>query len=177
MAAVHGSAARSTRSAVGMTEHEVWDLVAEQRKLQVATLGPDGWPHLSTLFHTVLDGRLVFWTYARSQKVRNLERDSRLTCLVEAGEEYADLRGVQIVGKAHIMRAREEIEPVGRAVVCRMLDLGPGADLDAAVAAEVTRQAGKRVAVEVRPQRWASWDHRKLAGPGGSSGSAGQDKP
>jgi hypothetical protein len=157
-----------------MSEREVWDLVAEQRKLQVATLGPDGWPHLSTLYHTVLDGRLVFWTYARSQKIRNLERDSRLTCLVEAGEDYADLRGVQIVGKAQIMRAREEIEPVGRAVVSRMLGLDPDADLDPAVAAEVTRQAGKRVAVQVQPQRWASWDHRKLAGP---TALAGQDDP
>ena len=80
------------RRASRMTEDESWALVAEQRKLQVATIGRDGRPHLATLFHTVLDGRLAFWTYAKSQKIRNLDRDPRLTCLVEAGDEYEQLR-------------------------------------------------------------------------------------
>lgn len=168
MVDVHGEGAvrrRGTadpRRASRMSESEAWGLVAAQRKLQVATVGPDGWPHLVTMFHTILAGRLVFWTYARSQKISNLARDPRLTCLVEAGEEYAELRGVQIVGTARIMRAREDIAPVGRAVVCRMLGLDPADELDPAIAKEVARQAEKRVAVEVVPQRLASWDHRKL---------------
>jgi PPOX class probable F420-dependent enzyme len=148
-----------------MTEAEAWDLVAGQRKLQVATIGPDGRPHLVTLFHVVLDGRLRFWTYAKSQKIRNLERDPRLTCLVEAGDEYAELRGVQITGRARIVRAREDVAAVGRAVVCRMLGIDPVTAPDPAVAPEVdrqvARQALKRVAVEVVPERVASWDHRK----------------
>lgn len=152
----------SARRDSSMTEAEAWDLIAEQHKLQVATIAADGRPHLVSLFHTVLDGRLVFWTYAKSQKIRNLERDPRLTCLVEAGEEYAALRGVQIVGRARIMRAREDIAVVGRAVVCRMLGQDPGTEVDPAVAAEVARQAEKRVAIEVVPERLASWDHRKL---------------
>jgi hypothetical protein len=156
------AARRSSR----MTEAEIWDLVAGQRKLQVATIGPDGRPHLTTLFHTVLDGRLVFWTYARSQKICNLQRDPRLTCLVEAGEEYAELRGVQIVGRARIVHAREDVAVVGRAVVSRMLGLDPAAELEPAVAAEVARQATKRVAVEVLPERMASWDHRRLSESG-----------
>jgi PPOX class probable F420-dependent enzyme len=149
------------RAAAQVPEDEAWALVAEQRKLQVATLGPDGWPHVVTLFHTVLDGRLVFWTYAKSQKIRNLERDPRLTCLVEAGEEYAELRGAQITGTAHILRESTEIAVVGRAVVRSLLGLGPSADLDEAVEGEVARQARKRVAVEVRPRRIVGWDHRR----------------
>lgn len=152
------------RLASRMSEDEAWAVVAQERKLQVATLGPDGWPHLVTMFHTVLAGRLVFWTYARSQKISNLDRDPRLTCLVEAGEEYEQLRGVQITGRAQIVRAREDVAVVGRAVVCRMLGLDPADDLDPAVAAEVARQAQKRVAVEVVPERVVSWDHRKLTG-------------
>lgn len=154
----------AARAATRMSDAEAWELVAQERKLQVATIGPDGAPHLTTLFHTVLDGRLVFWTYARSQKISNLERDSRLTCLVEAGEEYEQLRGVQIAGRARIMRTTEDVARVGRAVVCRMLGLDPAADLDPAIAEEVARQAQKRVAVEVVAQRLASWDHRKIAG-------------
>jgi PPOX class probable F420-dependent enzyme len=155
----------AAREASRMTEAEAWDLVAEMRKLQVATVGPDGRPHLVTLFHVVLDGRLMFWTYAKSQKIRNLERDPRLTCLVEAGDEYAELRGVQVTGRARILRARADIAAVGRAVVHRMLGLDPDTAPDPAVAPEVerevARQAQKRVAVEVVPERVASWDHRK----------------
>ena len=154
----------AARVATGMRDSEVWELVAHERKLQVATIGPDGAPHLTTLFHTMLDGRLVFWTYAKSQKISNLDRDSRLTCLVEAGDEYEQLRGVQITGRARIVRTPEDVARVGRAVVCRMLDLDPAADLDPAIAREVARQAQKRVAVEVVAERLTSWDHRKLAG-------------
>jgi nitroimidazol reductase NimA-like FMN-containing flavoprotein (pyridoxamine 5'-phosphate oxidase superfamily) len=152
------------RLASRMSEDEAWALVAQERKLQVATIGTDGWPHLVTMFHAVLDGRLVFWTYARSQKISNLDRDPRLTCLVEAGEEYEQLRGVQITGRALVVRAREEVAVVGRAVVCRMLGLGPADHVDPAIAGEVARQAQKRVAVEVVPERVVSWDHRKLTG-------------
>ena len=154
----------AARLASRMSTDEAWALVAEQRKLQVATVGPDGLPHLVTMFHTVLDGLLVFWTYARSQKIRNLDRDPRLTCLVEAGEEYEQLRGVQISGRARIVRGREDVAVVGRTVVCRMLGLAPAEELDPAVTAEVARQAHKRVAVEVVPERVVSWDHRKLTG-------------
>jgi Pyridoxamine 5'-phosphate oxidase len=150
------------RRDVSLTEPEAWELVAQQTKIQVATNGPDGWPHLVTLFHTVLAGSLVFWTYARSQKILNLGRDPRLTCLVEAGEDYAELRGVQIVGRARVLRAREDVAVIGRAVVCRMLGLDPDSELDPAIAAEVARQAEKRVAVEVVPERLVSWDHRRM---------------
>jgi len=152
------------RLASRMSEDEAWSLVAQQPKLQVATIGPDGMPHLVTMFHAVLDGRLVFWTYAKSQKTRNLDRDPRLTCLVEDGEQYEELRGVQISGRARIVRGPEDVAVVGRAVVCRMLGLDPAGDLDPAVADEVARQAQKRVAVEVVPDRVVSWDHRKLTG-------------
>jgi PPOX class probable F420-dependent enzyme len=152
----------ANRTAARLPEAEAWALLTSERKLQVATLGPDGWPHLVTMFHTVLDGRLVFWTYARSQKLRNLERDPRLTCLVESGEEYAELRGAQVVGTARILRGTTDIAVVGRAVVCRLLGLAPSADLDPVVEAEVARQAQKRVAVEVVPQRIVGWDHRRL---------------
>jgi hypothetical protein len=156
--------AGQARLAARMSETEAWQLVGQERKVQVATVGPDGAPHLTTLFHTLLDGKLVFWTYAKSQKISNLDRDSRLACLVEAGEEYEQLRGVQISGRAHIVRTREDVAVIGRAVVCRMLGLDPAADLDPAIAGEVARQAQKRVAVEVVPERVVSWDHRKLTG-------------
>jgi PPOX class probable F420-dependent enzyme len=153
------------RATAQVPEDQAWAMVADGRKLQVATLGPDGWPHLVTMFHAVLDGRLVFWTYAKSQKIRNLERDPRITCLVEAGEEYAELRGVQINGTARILRDSADIAVVGRAVVRRLLGLDSSADLDDGVAAEVARQARKRVAVEVRPERVVGWDHRRSERP------------
>jgi PPOX class probable F420-dependent enzyme len=155
----------AARDASRMSEPEAWDLIAGLRKLQVATVGPDGAPHLVTMFHVVLDGRLRFWTYAKSQKIRNLERDPRLTCLVEAGDEYAELRGVQITGRAQIVRAREDVAATGHAVVRRMLGLDPAVEPDPPLAQEVdrqvARQARKRVAVEVVPERLATWDHRK----------------
>jgi PPOX class probable F420-dependent enzyme len=142
-----------------MSDEEVADLLGSAAKVQVATLNPDGTPHLTTLFHVVRDGRIAFWTYAASQKVRNLERDPRITCLVEDGEDYFALRGVSVSGQAAILRDPDDVRSVGLAVAARM---ARGVELGEAGRAEVARQATKRVAIVVTPHRTASWDHGKL---------------
>ena len=86
------------RDQVAMTAEETAAMLAGSAKLQLATINPDGTAHLVTMFYAMLDGQIAFWTYRSSQKARNIARDPRVTCLVEAGEEYFDLRGVQIAG-------------------------------------------------------------------------------
>ena len=89
-------------------------------KVQIATIGPDGTPHLTTLFYVLEDGMLAFWTYGRSQKVVNLRRDPRITCLVEDGEDYFELRGVSIQGKARLVEEYDDIRALGSRVAKRM---------------------------------------------------------
>ena len=84
----------SRRSRIAMSDEEVLAFLEEERTLTCATVGTDGWPHLMPLWYVVRDGELWAWTYAKSQKVRNLERDSRATVQVEDGEEYQELRGL-----------------------------------------------------------------------------------
>jgi PPOX class probable F420-dependent enzyme len=142
-----------------MTPDEIRRFLGEEKKLQVATVNPDGSPHLTTLFY-VLDGdRIAFWTYASSQKIKNLERDPRISCLVEDGEDYFELRGVSITGRAELVREEDRIREIGTAVASRMVN---GADLGEIGAAEVERQVRKRVGVLVTPTRVASWDHSKM---------------
>jgi PPOX class probable F420-dependent enzyme len=147
-----------------MDATEVAAFLTEERKVQVASLGRDGAPHLTTLFYVLREGRIAFWTYRGSQKVRNLERDARLSCLVEAGDEYAELRGVSVRGRAVILRDPGEVFAVGAEVATRMTGVSDLADLGEAGRDEVARQARKRVAVVVEPDHVASWDHRKLLG-------------
>lgn len=157
----------SSRATVRMSETEVADFLAGERKVQVATVGSDGAPHLTTLFYVVIDGAVAFWTYGTSQKIRNLRRDPRITCLVEAGEAYDELRGVSLTGTARLVEDTSEIERIGTAVACRMLGIGDLAELGEEAAAlgaeQVARQARKRVAVLVDAERVASWDHRKMS--------------
>jgi PPOX class probable F420-dependent enzyme len=157
----------SGRAAIAMTGAETAEFLASQRKVQVATVGRDGAPHLTTLFYVVDDlGRLAFWTYGTSQKVRNLERDPRVGCLVEAGEDYSQLRGVSINGRADLVREPERVVAIGSLVVARMFGVSSIDELGDLGRREVERQARKRVGVVVVPERVATWDHRKLgAGP------------
>ena len=90
------------RNQIHMSDEEIRAFLDEQRTLQIATIDHDGWPHLVSMWYVVIEDRVVFWTYAKSQKIINLRRDARLTCLVEAGESYSELRGVQIKGRAII---------------------------------------------------------------------------
>jgi PPOX class probable F420-dependent enzyme len=142
-----------------MSQEEVDAFLDESMKVQVATVNPDGSPHLTTLFFVIQDGKIVFWTYASSQKIKNLERDPRVTCLVESGDDYFELRGVSIKGEAELVREEDGIRRIGSAVAQRMVN---GADIGEIGNAEVERQVKKRVAVRVTPTRIASWDHSKM---------------
>jgi nitroimidazol reductase NimA-like FMN-containing flavoprotein (pyridoxamine 5'-phosphate oxidase superfamily) len=146
-----------------MSPAEVDAFLRAGRKVQVAVNGHRGTPHLTTLFHVLDDeGRICFWTYATSQKVRNLERDDRITCLVEDGTDYFELRGVSVSGRAELLRDPGAVRAVGEAVACRMLGVEDVAALGEAGRQEVERQVAKRVAVVVHPERVASWDHARL---------------
>lgn len=148
------------RNAVRMDDEEIRTFLDEHMKLQVATVGPDGAPHLTTLFYVLEDDRIAFWTYGASQKVVNLRRDPRITCLVEDGEDYFELRGVSITGKARLIEDYDEIHALGTRVTRRMAG---DADLGELGDSIVDKQARKRVGVVVEPDKVASWDHRKMA--------------
>jgi PPOX class probable F420-dependent enzyme len=152
----------SGRDAIAMTPEEVADFLATHLKVQVAVNGHEGTPHLTTLFYVVDDGRVAFWTYARSQKIRNLERDPHIACLVEDGDGYFELSGVSISGTAEIVRDPDVVRRIGSAVAVRMAGVSSMDDLGDLGRDEIERQVAKRVAVLVRPGRVASWDHAKL---------------
>lgn len=150
------------RSSVKMDEAEVQALLGENLKVQIASNGHDGFPHLSTLFYVLHDGKIAFWTYGRSQKIRNLERDPRVSALVEDGVDYFELRGASITGRAEIIRDREGILEIGSAVATRMLNAESFEALGDFGRETVEKQATKRVAVVIHPEHVATWDHRKM---------------
>jgi PPOX class probable F420-dependent enzyme len=144
-----------------MDAAEVAAFLGEQRTVTCATLGRDGWPHLMPLWYVVRDGTLWAWTYGKSQKVRNLERDPRCTLQVEAGEQYHELRGVMVKAEAAVHRDVDVVLGVGLEITARYTGAG---DLPAGAVEALRRQAAKRVALEFREGSRATWDHRKLAG-------------
>ena len=150
------------RDAVKLTDQEVQDLLGENLKVQVASNGPNGVPHLTTLFYIVRDGNIVFWTYGRSQKIRNLERDPRVAALVEDGVDYFELRGVSIQGRAEIVRDYDAIFSIGAEVATRMVGAESFEALGDLGRQTVEKQAKKRVGVIIHADHVATWDHRKM---------------
>lgn len=142
------------RSQVAMTEAEATAFLAEQRTVICASNGSRGWPHLMPLWYSPHGLELWGWTYGKSQKARNLERDPRVTLQVEAGDAYDELRGVMIEAEAVIHRQMETKLRIGGELARRY-----GSELEAVVRA----QAEKRIAIQFSVRRLVSWDHRKLA--------------
>jgi len=150
----------SRRDQIRMSDEELAEFLQEQRTLICATIGPDGAPHVMPLWYLVRDGDVWAWTYAASQKVRNLERDPRATLAIETGEHYDELRGVMLRTRAVIERAPDFVAALGLALYERYVE---GEELPADVRASIAKQAPKRVAVRFVEYGRASWDHRKLA--------------
>ena len=145
-----------------MTADDAAAFLDEQRIMTCATFGPRGWPHLMPLWYVVREGEIWAWTYAASQKVRNLERDARATLQVEAGEEYQELRGVMFKCETEIVRETDRVAALGREIFARYTGAGDAGSLDDAVREMVSKQAAKRVGLRFAERERATWDHRKL---------------
>jgi hypothetical protein len=159
----------SRRDQIRMTDEEVVAFLVEEKTMICATNGVSGWPHLMPLWFVVRNTgpedapELWAWTFAKSQKTKNLERDARASVQIEAGEEYQVLRGVMLETEVVIHREVDDVLAVGMEIFARYT---PG--LEEGLSDEVTEmvrgQAAKRVAFQFVEQRRVSWDHRKLDG-------------
>ena len=142
-----------------MSAAEIAAFLSSELVVTVATFGPRGWPHLMPLWFVLREDVMWGWTYAKSQKVRNLERDPRCTLQVEAGGGvYSELRGVMVEAETVIHRDPATVAGVGADLAVRY----GGANLDEGARAAIATQAAKRVALQFVPRRTASWDHRKM---------------
>jgi len=150
------------RDIVRMSEQEIADFLASTQNLQVATIGPAGEPHLTTVWFAVHDGLILFETYGKSQKVVNLQRDPRIAVLAEDGKTYNELRGVSINGRAEVVSDNPRLTELMRLLLDHHF---PGQDA-ASLDAQTEKMASKRIVVVVHPGKVMSWDHRKLGGVG-----------
>ena len=153
----------SRRDLIRMTEPELLEFLAEQKIVSVATIGPNGRPHLVPLWYVADGTELRSWTYAKSQKAKNLERDPHATLQIEHGVDYAELRGVMFECDVEIERDPAKVAEYGTALFERY---APGAEgrLPDEVREMVAKQAQKRIGMRFVPTRTVSWDHRKLGG-------------
>lgn len=148
------------RAQIVMSEAEIADFVASSRTGTLATIGPDGQPHLTAMWYGVVDGEIWLETKAKSQKAVNLTRDPRASFLLEDGNTYDTLRGVSFEGVAEIVEDPDAIFRVGVSVWERYN--GPYTD---EVRPMVDQMMHNRVAVRIVTRRTRSWDHRKLGLP------------
>jgi PPOX class probable F420-dependent enzyme len=151
----------SRRAEIQLSAEEQRELVGSERIVVVSSLGVRGWPHSMPLWYVPRDGEIWIYTYAKSQKVKNLERDPRATLLIETGHEYSELRGVEIEAEAEIHRDLDTVFQMAKELTSRYAD---GAQVEGDAAEALRNQARKRVAIRFAPLRVASWDHRKLGG-------------
>jgi PPOX class probable F420-dependent enzyme len=150
----------SRRDQIKMTDAEIDEFLRGRHTMNVATINKDGTPHLVAMWYGFFDdGALGYWTYGKSQKIVNLQRDPRTTCLVETGAEYAELKGVEIVGRGTVVTDRDEVMQIGKSVFERYT--GPWSD---AAAPAVEQMGAKRFAVRLEVEKMVSWDHGKLGG-------------
>lgn len=152
----------SRRDLIRMTDEEVRSFLEEQRIVIVATHGHRGWPHVMPLWYIVRGDRILSWTYEKSQKIRNVERDPRATCVVETGGEYTEMRGVQV--EAHTTLHRDDDFCLGfvEELIARYSD--GFTQMKGDPKADLREQAAKRTVMEFVPERTVSWDHGKLGG-------------
>ena len=149
----------SRRDQIRMSDNEIREFLAGRHTMNVATHNHDGTIHLVAMWYGFLGEAPAFWTYGKSQKILNLKRDARITCLVEAGDKYEELRGVELVGTGVVLEDQETVQAIGRDVYTRYWG-----ELNDDAAGGIAAMGAKRFAVRIDVERVVSWDHSKLGG-------------
>ena len=151
----------SLRDKIKMSEEELSSFLQKQISLQIGTINKDGSPHLTTMWYLYDGENFIFHTYTKSQKIINLKRDSRITLLTEAGNQYSDLQGIIVYGNAEIINGKDSLEEVIRYM--EMVGEKYVKDEEGAQYIEGMKlQAPKRSVVIVKPSKFISWDHTKI---------------
>ncbi len=150
----------SRRGAIALTEEEQKQVLDESWTLQVASNGHKGFPHLVAMWYVMIDGKIHFTTFGKSQKILNLRRDPKITCMLESGKGYAELRGLVIEGEAELLEDTAFTAKVMGLVGAKYNGIpAPTETPEAAL-----KVASKRVVVKINPVDIYSWDHSKLGG-------------
>jgi PPOX class probable F420-dependent enzyme len=147
------------RGQIQMTGPEIHEFLGERRAMTMCTFNHDGTIHAVAMWYGILDGDLVFETKTKSQKAANLRRDRRITCLVESGESYEELRGIELVGRAEVIDDPARLWDIGVSVFERYVTAPYS---DERHHTQVEAMLHKRIGVKVLVDRTVSWDHRKL---------------
>jgi PPOX class probable F420-dependent enzyme len=149
----------SRRELVRMSDEEIDAFLHERQSMSIATFNHDDTIHLVAMWYGFYQGKPAFETFTKSQKILNLRRDGRVSALVEDGEAYEKLRGVEIVGRGEVIDDKDILREIAASVVERYMGVsGEAADQAAAML------MNKRSAVVIHPERIVSWDHSKLGG-------------
>lgn len=150
----------SRRASIALTEEEQAQFLKDSWTLQVASIGPKGYPHLVAMWYVPIDGIVHFTTFRKSQKVLNLRRDPKITVMLESGKAYSELKGLVIEGKAEIIEDTPYVANVMAQVGAKYNGIPVPTDTPEAALAV----ASKRVAIRIIPDDIYSWDHSKLGG-------------
>jgi PPOX class probable F420-dependent enzyme len=149
-----------SRDQIAMSAEEIRAFLDEGGTVQLALYGPDGYPDITPMWYVVDDGVLWMRTYGKSQKVVNARRDPRCCALIETGDHYLELRGVQITGDLQISDDVERICWVAARLMVKYEGVDP--EHIPALEAAYGERAPKQVAMGLSLERIVSWDHRKL---------------
>ncbi|MGH9057723.1 MAG: pyridoxamine 5'-phosphate oxidase family protein [Acidimicrobiales bacterium] len=147
------------RAEVQMSPSEVDAFLHQERTVTMCSMHPDGTIHAVAMWYAFLEGTLAVETKRKSQKVQNLRRDPRLAFMVEAGDRYEELRGVELVGEARIIEDPAAVWDFGVSMFERYV--APYTEEQRPLV-EATMK--NRVVVTIVTAKVVSWDHRKLAG-------------
>ena len=155
----------SRRDQIRMTDAERTSYLASAQTIIINSIGPGGYPHPMPMWFAVEDdGSVVMTTFTKSQKIRNIERDPRVSLLVETGTVYNELRGVVIYGRAELVLEQEKKLDILARVTAKSSGGAGDAPDPGALRKALMGTVPKRTGIRIRPERYVSWDHRKLGG-------------
>ncbi|MFJ6573599.1 pyridoxamine 5'-phosphate oxidase family protein [Streptomyces sp. NPDC091292] len=142
-----------------MSAAELDEFLATERTCRVATVSADGAPHASTLWFAWDGSSLWLYSITRSRRWAELRHDPRVAVVVDAGEEYGELRGVELSGRVEFVgEAPRTGEPCPELDAVERLFARKNFGLD-----EMPHD-GRHAWARLTPEAIASWDFRKLGG-------------
>lgn len=146
--------------AVTMSVEEIESYLSKSVTVTLITLNRDGTALPTPLWFANRGEVIYVGTMRKTQKVKNLLRDPRVTAQVESGESYLELRAVIVKGRAEIVESEEELAWFAEAMAAKYAQQRPRQT--ALPTATKQHYDNPRAVIKIVPEKVRTWDNSKI---------------
>ena len=128
------------------------EFLKKQKILRLATLDNKDNPHIIPVWYLFNSKKLYIGTNSKTEKVKNIKNNSKVSFCVDTGINSPDIFGVMGQGNAKLIREKNEVSKIAKRILLRYFKT-----LNNKSAQEILGETD--CVIEIKPKKYSVWEY------------------